>query len=67
VALPGTAGKKGKLPWWGTSGWATRQGVGSTAGLGNKQQEQDKGKGKAAGAAGDGKNKAGGAGGGGKA
>lgn len=32
--LPCPAGKKGKLPWWGTSGWATSaKATGSTAGL----------------------------------
>ena len=64
------AGKKGKLPWWGASGWATRAGtVGSTANLADADKEKAakregdaaKGAGDAAKGAGDAAKGAGGA------
>ncbi|KAL4427755.1 hypothetical protein ABPG75_001844 [Micractinium tetrahymenae] len=41
IVNPYSAGKKGKLPWWGASGWATHAGTGtgSTAGLADKKDK----------------------------
>ncbi|KAL4449403.1 hypothetical protein ABPG77_007047 [Micractinium sp. CCAP 211/92] len=54
IVDPYNAGKKGKLPWWGASGWATRAGTGTTGSTGGLAESKDKGEDKKEGE-GDGK------------